>query len=213
MRATAVIAGGMALLNAGALAGQEALDVCRSIGNVEVGYWVEYQLVSVGGAQPAPNRLRQALVGRESVDGRSYLQFETSMSMPQGSAVIQMLVPAYPFEPGDVAGLVMKMGDQPAMPVPREMIQMMRNRMPRDPTTNIGKQCGEAEVVGWESITVPAGTFRALHLRPPPADGATSDIWVSPDIPFGMVRVLMAGGTEGEITLVAHGTDAVSSIN
>ena len=58
-------------------------------------------------------------------------------------------------------------------------------------------------------VTVPAGTFRALHVA-----GASghSDSWVDPDLPFALVKE--AGNDEGQsqMVLVSHGTGAQSRI-
>jgi hypothetical protein len=93
-----------------------------------------------------------------------------------------------------------------------QILQMMRSQIPDNPSMQAATRCGEGEVIGWEEVTVPAGTFRALHLRPAPEDGTQTDVWASPDVPFGMVRVIMTGTEGSEIVLVGHGTDATSSI-
>ena len=51
----------------------------------------------------------------------------------------------------------------------------------------------------------------AEHLRPTDDDSAT-DVWVSPDVPFGMVKVILGGDDGGEVVLAGHGDDATSSI-
>jgi len=61
-------------------------------------------------------------------------------------------------------------------------------------------------VVGWEQVTVPAGTFRALHIKS--ADDKT-EAWVVPDLYFAMVKATMH---EGSLELTAKGADAKSSI-
>jgi len=60
-------------------------------------------------------------------------------------------------------------------------------------------------VVGWESVTVPAGTFRALHVKTD--DGG--EVWASRDVPFGLVRT---HGKQGDLALTGRGADAKSSI-
>ena len=65
----------------------------------------------------------------------------------------------------------------------------------------------EMEVVGWEDVTVPAGTFHALHIRNP---REPTEAWVRPELYFGMVKVVMKDGSV--LALAAHGGGAKSSI-
>src|SRR2546422_4057233 len=37
-------------------------------------------------------------------------------------------------------------------------------------------RCSMAQVVGWESVTVPAGTFRALHVKADRSEEHTSEL-------------------------------------
>ncbi len=182
---------------------------CNALGNARIGHWVEYTIDMAG--EQGPTQIRQALVDKETVRGEEFLWFETRMPGPQGVAVIQMLVPAYPFEPTQVEVMIMQMGAAPPMRLPPQMMQAMRSQMGENPMNASADQCASAEIVGWEEVTVPAGTFRALHLRPTDDDSAT-DVWVSPDVPFGMVKVILGGDDGGEVVLTGHGDDATSSI-
>ncbi|PYP08647.1 MAG: hypothetical protein DMD56_12245, partial [Gemmatimonadetes bacterium] len=77
----------------------------------------------------------------------------------------------------------------------------------RDNTTAFdwAGRCSGAHVVGWESVTVPAGTFRALHVTTD--DGG--EVWASREVPFGLVKT---HGKQGDLALTGRGTDAKSSI-
>ena len=66
-------------------------------------------------------------------------------------------------------------------------------------------RCNSARVVGWESVSVPAGTFRALHMTT--VDGG--DVWASRDVPFGLVKT---HAKQGDLALTGRGADAKSSI-
>ena len=70
----------------------------------------------------------------------------------------------------------------------------------------VARGCQSARVVGWESVSVPAGEFRALHVQP--KDGG--DAWVTRDHQFGLVRAVMKDGTTLQLT--GRGNDAKSSI-
>ena len=54
---------------------------------------------------------------------------------------------------------------------------------------------------------MPAGTFRALRV---PARGLGKDIWISADVPFGVIKMAEPDGKGLE--LIAYGADAESSI-
>ena len=71
---------------------------------------------------------------------------------------------------------------------------------------NWAQQCGSLTVVGQESVTVPAGTFKTTHLR---SANDSTDVWVSRDVPFGMVKSQSAGVTA---ELSGMGKDAKKSI-
>lgn len=193
------------------LPAQNAQELCDAMADVAIGYWAEYQ-ISGAGVEGGSASIRQAIVNAEAVNGTQHWWMETRMETPMGDAIVQMLVPAWPFTTGDVQAMVMKVGGQPAVRMSDQILQMMRSQIPDNPSMQAATRCGEGEVIGWEEVTVPAGTFRALHLRPAPEDGTQTDVWASPDVPFGMVRVIMTGTEGSEIVLVGHGTDATSSI-
>lgn len=72
--------------------------------------------------------------------------------------------------------------------------------------SNWTEQCRSLTVVGQESVKVPAGTFTATHLR---NSADSTDVWVSREVPFGMVKSQTPRGT---MTLTAMGKDAKKSI-
>jgi hypothetical protein len=199
------------LLAAVAVPGR-AQDVCaRFRPSPAVGSWAEYQTSRDGQAL----RTRIAVVGQEKRDGKDALWFESTMETPRGRMISEMLVPGYPFEPGSVIETVVKRGDQPAMKMPAGMMGMMRGGQGQAPgqgaagrggmgrgsgrgmgrataASNWLQQCRSLTVVGQESITVPAGTFKTTHLR---SANDSTDVWVSREVPFGMVRSQTAGIT------------------
>jgi hypothetical protein len=103
----------------------------------------------------------------------------------------------------------MKSGDQPAMRMPPQMIQMINSAPGMNMAGDLARQCQEMEVVGWEQVTVPGGAFRALHLRSP-RTGMVTEVWVQPDLQFGMVKATLKDG--GVMELASQGTGAKSSI-
>jgi hypothetical protein len=126
---------------------------------------------------------------------------------PQGAMIVQTLVPGWPYDQAQIAGMIMKAGDQPAMQMSDQMIGMMASQAEKSPGERVIEDCESAERVGTESITVAAGTFDALHLRD--TSEGNADVWVSADIPFGMIRM---ESSEAQMELVGHGDGATSSI-
>ncbi len=190
------------------LAAQTAAEACAALSRITVGQWAEYKLTGQESAG-VPSQIRFAIVGTEAVTGKEHYWHEMKMETGMGTMIIQVLVPGYPYDQVQIQGAIMKMGDQPAMRMPAQMLGMMQSQGGDDLARDIAQKCGEAETVGWESVTVPAGTFRALHLRTTD-DGDVSEVWISTDIPFGMVKLSGPQGTE--MLLLGQGKDATSSI-
>jgi hypothetical protein len=92
------------------------------------------------------------------------------------------------------------------MRVPDEMV----GEISRLGSGQIGweEACSGARDLGTERVEVAAGTFRARHLET--GDEQPDDLWLSPDIPFGIVKFSDPEG--GTMELVRHGTGARSSI-
>ncbi len=188
------------------LAAQTAAELCAMIGQVTVGQWAEYRMTAPEGTM----EMRFAIVGKEAVNGKDHYWHEMKMASPQGTVISQVLVSGYPYEQADIEAMVMKAGDQPAMKMPKSMLSMMQSRM-RNPGSSMGdalKQCTEAQIVGRETIEVPAGTLATVHFRT--SEGGQGEGWVSTDIPFGLVKLIWEG--RGEMVLLKHGKDAKSSI-
>ena len=207
-----------------------AQDVCSQYRPTPaMGSWAQY--TSSRDGQDFTTRV--ALVGQEKRDGKDALWFESTSETPRGKMISEVLVPSYPFAPDAVMEAVVKRGDQPAMKMSGSMMGMMRGQgqgqggqgasapagqggMARGgrgggmgrggAMSNWSEQCRSLTVVGQESVKVPAGTFTATHLR----NAADSvDVWVSPEVPFGMVKNQSPRGT---MALTAMGKDAKKSI-
>ena len=185
---------------------QNLAEICRRQENPPVGAWSEFRVVG-GPNDGATERL--AVVGTETRADTSYqwIEFSAHGYRMSGS--------------GDTTSVVMKglaRGGWAGMAQPRELIMKIGTapamEMPvGGPDSGSGSldDCANSKVVGWESVTVPAGTFRALHIQD---DSGGGDAWVVPDLPFGMIKGGMGGtpGDSGQMVLVAHGMGAKSAI-
>lgn len=192
------------------LAAQDKDQICNDIQRrpMRVGQWASYGWT---GGRNEGTTMRMAVVGTETMRGSPYFWYEMSFIDPtkgdKGKVIMQMLVPGLTLQTGDVRGLIVKTGNEPAMRMPEQMIGMMGGRLANQNfAAEFTRRCREMELVGWERVTVPAGTFRALHLK---SAAEQSDAWLLPDFFFGLVQ---ATTKDGSMQLTGRGTDAKSSI-
>lgn len=193
-----------------ALSAQDKDQLCNDLQRrpLKVGQWVSYQWT---GGRTDGSTMRMAIVGTEPVGGTPYYWYEMSMHDPQrgdkGTVIMQMLVQGLAGGASGVRGMIMKTGTEPAMRMSDQMVQMMGSRMGKNVADEIARQCQQMELIGWEQVTVPAGTFRALHLR---SAVEQTEAWVMPDMFVGLVRAKLKDGSTMELT--GGGSDAKSSI-
>jgi len=198
------------LLTPLALHAQDKDQLCHTLESrpMRVGQWASFKWT---GGRTDGATMRMAVVGTEAVGGTPYYWYEIAFTDPakgpKGRTIVQVLIPGLGERASEVGGMIMKSGDEPAMRMPQEMLQMMRGRMGQNFATEFARKCGEMTVVGWEQITVPAGAFRALHVR---HAGEQTDAWIVPDLYFGLLRATLKDGSTLELT--GRGSDAKSSI-
>lgn len=158
-----------------------------------VGGWSEYQMTGKG---EQPSQMKIAIVDKE---GDAYW-YETVMETKrEGRVISKMLVSGNPGDQKNIKRMIVKMGNEPAMEMP---VQMMQGSM------DLGQR-GKTIDKGTESIKVPAGTFTTQHMQY--QDGETVvDTWVHKDIsPYGMVK---SQSKEFEMVLLGYGTGAKTLI-
>lgn len=197
----------LTLLAASPLAGQDKDKICTDLLNrpMRVGEWADY---TWKGGRSDGSSMRMALVGTEAVAGTPNYWYEIAFNeATRGKTIIQLLVPNFGFQSSSIQGLIMKSGTEPAMRMPQQMVQMMAGQMDQNFGANFTRKCQQTTVVGWESLTVAAGTFRALHVKD---TGEATDVWIVPDLYFGLVRAQMKDGSSMELS--GKGTGAKSSI-
>lgn len=186
-------------------------NVCEAFrGAPPVGSWVEYRFSGQGQS----GRTRMAVVGSETRGGRDFSWYEMSFQAMGQTTVAKILAEGgfyHAMSESKIEEMVIQMGSQPAMTISGPMLEQVKAQMNvgDDPAAQFSQGCEDAERVGVESVTVPAGTFRAVRYRL--HTGANpGDAWLVEDMPFGLVKW---EGSRGEsATLVDHGSDAVSRI-
>ncbi len=206
-----VAASAIALCAVPAARAQDLVALCERAMHPPVGAWSQFRIV--GGREDGAT-MRMSVVGSETHEGTRYLWIEMAgrgfQAGPAGgdtlSMINKMLVTG--FGPGmrQLRAHIMKIGSARAMEMP-----VNQSRGPGAPGADMLAECRSAKVIGWERVTVPGGTFRALHIQN--ADGK-SDTWVDPDLPLALVKSTSAAGDQAsrDMVLVGHGTGARSQI-
>lgn len=193
---------------------QDLASLCEKARRPAVGAWSEFKWV--GGRNDGAT-IRMSVVGTERRAGTDLLWMEMVMrDFPMGprqrtgerqrTARIVSKVLVEGFGGGDYSprASIMKLGDGPAMEMP-----MGQSRMGTAGAPNLDA-CRSAKVVGWESVTVPAGTFRALHVQ---STSGRDDTWVVPNLPFALVKESASDDGQGhQMVLIGHGMGARSLI-
>jgi len=159
-----------------------------------VGGWSEYQMTERGGPT---SKMKIAIVGKE---GDAYW-YETIIETKQeGRSISKMLVSGNPEEQKNIKRMIVKMGNEPAMEMPLEMMQG---------STEDQGQKGKTIDKGPESIKVPAGTFTARHVQYQ-YEELVEDTWIHKDVsPYGVVK---SKSKDFEMVLLGYGTGAKTQI-
>ncbi len=202
MRGT--VAGILSLsLFAVSLAAGQGQECLAGLKMPDVGQWAEYQGVL---NKKDPYTMRYAVVGTEDREGTTMKWLELRMvgDKKDKNMVYQVLTPGSPAEMDLAQEIIFKPGEKPAMKMNAMMIKMIRGQLGKN--SALGNLCEGVSLAGEESVTVPAGTFKALRYHNSKYD---SDTWVDPKLPFFMVK---SKGKDFDLSLVSSGKGAKSSI-
>ena len=195
----AVATAGVRGLNA-----QELDQLCRSAAHVAVGQWASY----TRGGRDNGAQVRFAIVGSELRGDSTFYWFEIKSSgAATANGVLQILVPGFGAEMVGVRAMILQQGSQPPMRFPDQMVSMLGAQVGQNnPTLGIVLHCATARIIAWETVQLPSGPVRALHV----ADPEGMEAWRVPDVPFGFVQVRLKDGSM--MTLNGHGAGATSSL-
>jgi len=142
-----------------------------------VGTGAAYEITKDG----KKSQIELSIVGKEDVDGKTGFWQEVVMTDSRTSQPLYAKTLVSVTDAGvTTMKMVMQMPGQP----PMEMDGGMAGS--RTSTALANNLAEKAEIVGTESVTVPAGTFSCTHYRM--KDG-TGDAWVSDKVsPWGLVK-------------------------
>ncbi len=202
---TALALGGSALAAQGPAGSVGPAELCSAASEAKIGQWASYD---VSGGQADGSKIKFAIVGSERRGDTTLYWLEIgggSAKGPGSNGIMQILVPGPGAQATSIHGVIVKVGSQPAMRMSPQMLGMVGSHMAQDNIAmEFARQCATARVVGPETVSVPAGSIAAIHLKI--ADGG--DAWLAKNIPFGLVKAV---GKQG-LVLTGYGSDAKSSI-
>src|ERR1700720_1918921 len=159
--------------------------------NPVVGQGAAYSMQSAKGDR---TDMQIAIVGKEQVEGKDAYWSETAFNHGSGQMIVKTLMVLNGTDT-HVSRMIMQMPGRPPMEMPAQM-------MHQDKTTQPADVRSDAEDLGSETITVPAGTFTCEHFRTKNGQG---EVWVSQKIsPYGLVKS-KSNDTSMELTKVVTG--------
>jgi len=166
-----------------------------------VGTGAAYEMTSQDGKK---SQMEITVVGKEDVDGKPAFWLEMGFENPRSGGQMYAKNLMTVSDAGITSSrIIMQMPGQDPMEMDMSMNPGGR-RMQQTTPANIADK---AEVVGTESVTVPAGTFSCTHYRM--KDG-TGDAWVSDKVgPWGLVK---SQGKDSSMVLSKVITDAKDHI-
>ena len=159
--------------------------------NPTVGSGSEYVITSKGKDMDVAT----VALGKEDVDGSPGYWMEMRMTNAElgGEMVMKQLIVITPTESG-IKRMIMQQPGKPPMEFSGMMLSMFQQHQPppTTPAAGGGDKGGKGELVGTESVTVPAGTFSCQHYRSQGNNGPV-DVWISMQVtPYGMVKMTSA---------------------
>ena len=166
-----------------------------------VGTGAAYEMTDRDGKK---SQMEMTIVGKEDVSGKTGYWMEMAMANPRSGGDMYM---KYLIAPSDTGMAPVRMVMQPPGQDPMEMdlnMNMGGRQMPQSTPSDIRDK---AELVGTESVTVPAGTFSCQHYH---MKDNSSDAWVSDKVaPWGLVKMQ---GKDSSMVLTKVITDAKDHI-
>ncbi len=179
------------------------IPTLSGIWHPEVGSGAAYEDTSAKGDK---SQMEITVVGKEDVDGKTGYWMEYAMSKANMMNGQQMLMKQLMTVEGDglkASRVIFQEPGQEPMEMDASMMGGGRGAKQTMPTDIAQK----AELVGTESVTVPAGTFSCQHYRM--KDG-TGDGWVSDKVtPWGLVK---SQGKDSTVVLTKVITEAKDRI-
>ena len=157
-----------------------------------VGSGAQYQMTTKQGNLD----MAVAVVGKESVNGADGYWMEQRMLGGKGAGMISKLLMVMSGDQPGIKRMIVQMPPRPPMEMPVGMMGMMGGMAKNAPRPEAGGgPQGKGELLGTESVTVPAGTFECQHYRSQSEHGS-ADVWFTTKVsPYGLVKMTSADTT------------------
>jgi hypothetical protein len=149
----------------------------HGIWNPVIGQGAVYEFSSKDGGK---RNMEMAVLGKDSVDGKDAYWFQMVIDSPEagGQMVMKHLV-VLDGQETHTSKTIMQFPGKPPMEMSGQMGQHQHSKQAVDIKS-------EAQDLGSESVTVPAGTFTCEHFR---MNDGSGDAWVAKNVPpYGLVK-------------------------
>lgn len=153
--------------------------------NPAVGSGAEYIINSKGKEMDVAT----VVLGKEDVEGSAGYWMEQRVTSAElgGEMVMKSLTVVSGSQVG-VKRMIIQRPGQPPMEMPAMMMSMMQSHQ-RPSSYSASGPSDRGELVGSETVTVPAGTFVCQHYRKTEKDGPV-DVWISTSVsPYAVVKM------------------------
>ena len=184
----------------------DLVHLCATDRTPTVGEWASFRAHTLFSGDVL---WRDAVIGSEQHGDTTFFWRETRYTVeshdPAREGTVQSLAPrAKTLRASElrIQALLIKPGRFPAAEVRGAPLQHIVQELSRRPDADA---CDNAQVIGWESVTVPGGSFRALHVK-----SAEGDQWVTDSVPGRLVRETSIAH---DVVLTGYGGSAHSSVS
>ncbi|MCL4523723.1 MAG: DUF4412 domain-containing protein [Acidobacteria bacterium] len=166
----------------------------RGVWKPAVGSGAAYQMES---KREGKREMEVAIVGAETSEGKPGHWMEMVVQSEEGPMVMRTLL-AMDGKELRTLRMVVQPGNEEPMEISMEMMGMMgQQQKPQKSDVR-----DEAERVGTETITTPAGTFECEHWR---AKDKSADFWVTDKVsPWGMVKMTSKDETMTLVRVISN---------
>lgn len=158
------------------------------LGAMKIGSWASY----ISTTDNKTSNMRFALVGEEKVEGKRGIWYEVNMQeqKEKGTTIKMLMCPENESE-WKVSRMIVQQEGEKAMELPSGMFntsKSMLKQIPLDSENGSGK--GELVELDAETLSVNGKSLDCRHYKAVSAEGESSEVWVSRDVPvFSLVRV------------------------
>jgi hypothetical protein len=171
----------------------------RGVFSPTVGAGAAYQMQGKSGQQD----IEITVVGKEDVNGKPGFWIEMAMNPSGKGQMYAKTLMVLDGKNSTIARMIFQMPGQAPMELPA-MMMSRGGQTPAPTTTDIRDQ---AEHVGTEDVTTPAGTFSCEHYRS--KDGG--DVWISSKVtPWGLVKSSSNGQSMTLIRVISDAQDHIT---